>query len=235
MRAETASTREVEKFGALADEWWDPNGPLRTLHAINPLRLDYIAERAELADRRVLDVGCGGGLLAEGLARAGAQVVGIDLAAPSIAAAQRHAEDSGLVIDYRCCGLAELAAAEPSRFDVVTCLEVLEHVDDVAATVAMCATALKPGGSAFFSTLNRNPKSFLLAIVGAEYVLGLLPRGSHEYARFIRPSELARAARSAGLDLLELTGLHYAPLERTYRLGGNIDVNYFCHAIRRAH
>lgn len=226
---------EIAKFDALADAWWDLDGPLRTLHEINSLRLEYIDARAPLAGCRVLDVGCGAGILAEGLCRAGASVTGIDLAAANIAAAKRHAAESELAIDYRCCAAAEIVASEPAAFDIVTCLEVLEHVANVPATVGACAAALRPGGHAFFSTLNRNPKSFLLAIVAAEYVLGMLPRGTHEYARFVRPSELARACRDAKLDVADLTGLHFNPLGRTYHLGGNIDVNYFCHAIRRAH
>jgi 2-polyprenyl-6-hydroxyphenyl methylase / 3-demethylubiquinone-9 3-methyltransferase len=231
----SASAAEIAKFADLADVWWDPHGPLATLHAINPLRTAYIEARAPVAGRRVLDVGCGGGILTEGLCRAGARVTGIDLAATNIAAAERHAAAAGLAIDYGCCSVESVAATKPGGFDVITCLEVLEHVDDVAATVSACAHALAPGGSAFFSTLNRNPKSFLLAIVAAEYVLRMLPRGTHEYQRFVRPSELARAGRSAGLDIIELTGLHFDPLRRSYHLGGNIDVNYFCHAVRRAH
>lgn len=233
--SESASAAEVAKFNALADRWWDPDGPLATLHAINPLRLDYIEARAPLAGRRVLDVGCGGGILSEGLCRAGAQVTGIDLAAANIGVAKRHAADAGLEITYQCCGVEDIAAAQPARFDIVTCLEVLEHVDDVPGTVTACARAIAPGGAAFFSTLNRNPKSFLLAIVAAEYLLGMLPRGTHEYMRFVRPSELARACRPAELEVIELMGLHFDPLRRTYRLGGNIDVNYFCHALRCAH
>jgi 2-polyprenyl-6-hydroxyphenyl methylase/3-demethylubiquinone-9 3-methyltransferase len=230
-----AIDQEIAKFDALADAWWDPEGPLRTLHEINPLRIDYIDARTPLSGCRVLDVGCGGGILAEGLARAGAIVTGIDLAEANIAAAKRHAALSDLAIDYRCCSVEEIAADFPAAFDVVTCLEVLEHVASVSAIVRACAETLRPGGHAFFSTLNRNPKSFLLAIVAAEYILGMLPRGTHEYARFVRPSELARACRRAQLEVSELTGQHFNPIARTYHLGGNIDVNYFCHAIRRAH
>jgi 2-polyprenyl-6-hydroxyphenyl methylase/3-demethylubiquinone-9 3-methyltransferase len=224
---------ELSKFGQLAEDWWDPDGPLRTLHAINPLRLDYIAQRATLANARVLDVGCGGGLLAEALARAGASVTGIDLAEASLGVASQHAAASQLEIDYRRLDVASLAETANDRFDIVTCLEVLEHVPDPAATVEACSALVCPGGHVFFSTINRNPKSFLLAIVTAEYVLGLLPRGTHEYQKLIRPAELARWCRAADLEVEELTGLHMSPVLRTYYLGGNVDVNYFCHAVRR--
>ncbi len=229
-----ADADEIGKFDALADRWWDPQGPLRTLHDINPLRIDYIAARAPLAGARVLDVGCGAGILTEGLARAGARVTGIDLAAANIAAAERHAAEGALSIDYRVADIGQIASLTRGGYDVVTCLEVLEHVPSVTSIVAACATALKPNGHAFFSTINRNLKSFLLAIVAAEYLLELLPRGTHEYARLIRPAELARACRLAQLEIVDLSGLHWHPLQRTYHLGGNLDVNYFCHAIRRA-
>jgi 2-polyprenyl-6-hydroxyphenyl methylase/3-demethylubiquinone-9 3-methyltransferase len=218
---------ELEKFASRAAEWWDPHGPFKTLHEINDLRLDYIDERAALAKARVLDVGCGGGLLCEGMTARGAQVVGIDLAPANIEAATRHAAESGLTIDYRCLDLELLAAKSPASFDVVTCLEMLEHVPDPSRVVAACAKALRPGGSAFFSTINRNLKSFALAIVAAEYVAGMLPRGTHEYLKLIRPAELAAWCRRAGLEVQELTGLHLNPALRTYWLGGNVDVNYF--------
>ena len=223
---------ELAKFASRAAQWWDPAGPFRTLHEINGLRLDYISRRVAIGGARVLDVGCGGGILAEGLARRGARVLGIDLAESNLDEARAHARDKHLDLEYRCVDLADLAAQEPGSFDVVTCLEVLEHVPDPAAIVAECAKALRPGGAAIFSTLNRNPKSFLLAIVGAEYVLGLLPRGTHEYLKFVRPSELARACRGAGLAVHELTGLHFNPATQTYWLGGNVDVNYFLYAIK---
>jgi 2-polyprenyl-6-hydroxyphenyl methylase/3-demethylubiquinone-9 3-methyltransferase len=223
---------EIAKFSKLAEQWWDPSGPLKTLHAINPLRLAYIGERAELAGAKVLDVGCGAGILSEALAASGADVTGIDRAGPSLHVAARHAAEQGLVVDYRECDAATLADEAPGAYDVVTCLEVLEHVPSPAETVADCARLVRPGGSVFFSTINRNPKSFLLAIVAAEYVLGLLPKGTHEYARLIRPAELARWCRSADLTLRDVMGLHMNPLTQTYRLGGNVDVNYFCHATR---
>ncbi|HUF72836.1 MAG TPA: bifunctional 2-polyprenyl-6-hydroxyphenol methylase/3-demethylubiquinol 3-O-methyltransferase UbiG [Gammaproteobacteria bacterium] len=227
-----AEPAELAKFSRLASRWWDESGPLATLHAINPLRTDYIAARATLDGARVLDVGCGGGILSEALARRGARVVGIDLAGDGIDVARAHAKDAGLAIDYRVTSAEAVAAAEPDAYDVVTCLELLEHVPDPGAIVAACARAVRPGGCVFFSTINRNLRSFLLAIVGAEHVLGLLPRGTHEYLKLIRPSELARAARKAGLDVLDLTGLHYNPLTRSYWFGDGVSVNYFLSARR---
>ncbi|MGW8369387.1 MAG: bifunctional 2-polyprenyl-6-hydroxyphenol methylase/3-demethylubiquinol 3-O-methyltransferase UbiG [Gammaproteobacteria bacterium] len=223
---------EVAKFGDLADEWWDESGSLRTLHAINPLRVDYINERAELDGARVLDVGCGAGILSEALARRGATVTGVDPAERSIAAAKAHAASSNLTIDYRVDSLAHIAASEAGAFDIVTCLELLEHVPDPEQTIAGCARAVRPGGTVFFSTINRNLKSFLLAIVTAEYALGMLPRGTHEYARLVRPSEVGRAARHCGLTVQDVTGLHHNPLTGRYWLGGNVDVNYLVCARR---
>ncbi len=227
-----ADPRELAKFEALADRWWNPEGPMKALHRINPLRLDYIDARAPLKGARVLDVGCGAGLLSEGMARRGAQVLGIDLAQASLDVAASHARDNGVQVEYRCLGAEQLAAKQPGAFDIVTCLEMLEHVPDPAQVVAACARAVQPGGTVFFSTINRNLKSFLLAIVGAEHVLGMLPRGTHEYERLIRPSELATWCREGGLQVADLTGLHYNPLTRTFWLGGNVDVNYFAETQR---
>jgi 2-polyprenyl-6-hydroxyphenyl methylase/3-demethylubiquinone-9 3-methyltransferase len=224
---------ELEKFASRAAEWWDPRGAFRTLHDINTLRLDYIAARVSLPGLRVLDVGCGGGLLAEGLAARGARVVAIDMAPENIEAAKQHASPA-LGLDYRCVAVEELAAEAPGQFDAVTCLEMLEHVPDPQSIVAACADALRPGGTAFFSTINRNLKSFAFAIVGAEYLLGLLPRGTHEYAKLIRPAELAAWCRSAGLDVTALAGLHHNPATGAYWLDGNVDVNYFACAVRSA-
>jgi 2-polyprenyl-6-hydroxyphenyl methylase/3-demethylubiquinone-9 3-methyltransferase len=218
---------ELEKFASRAREWWDPRGPFRTLHEINDLRLSYVSERATLAGARALDVGCGGGLFAEGLAARGASVVAIDLAEANVAIAREHASERGLSIDYRCVAVEELAAQMPAGFDIVTCLEMLEHVPDPSAIVKACAAALRPNGIAIFSTINRNAKSFALAIVGAEYVLGMVPRGTHEYLKLVRPAELAAWCRHSALELTDLTGLHLDPLTQTYWLGGNVDVNYF--------
>jgi 2-polyprenyl-6-hydroxyphenyl methylase / 3-demethylubiquinone-9 3-methyltransferase len=217
---------ELRKFGDLAARWWDPAGPMRTLHDINPVRLAWIARTAPLAGRTVLDVGCGGGVLAESMAAQGADVTGIDLAGKALRVAQLHALESGSQVEYREIAVEALAGESPARFDVVTCMEMLEHVPDPSSVVAACARLVKPGGHVFFSTVNRNLKSFALAIVGAEYLLGLLPRGTHEYARLLRPSELLAWTRASGLGLIELTGMQYNPLSKTAMLGPDTDVNY---------
>ena len=219
--------QELAKFSALAHRWWDPESEFRPLHEINPLRLDWIDSLARLSGRRVVDVGCGGGILAEAMARRGAHVTGIDLAAKPLGVARLHALEAGVEnVDYREISAESLAEEQPGAFDVVSCMEMLEHVPDPASTVRSCSTLVRPGGWVFFSTLNRNPKSFLFAIVGAEYVLNLLPRGTHEYARFIRPSELARYGRDAGLELAATNGMTYNPFTRRYRLEPDASVNY---------
>ena len=217
---------ELEKFSALASRWWDPHSEFKPLHQINPLRLDWIDGLVHLDHKKVLDVGCGGGILAESMAKRGALVKGIDLAEKPLKVAQLHGLESGVKVDYQAISAEALAEQYPANFDVVTCMEMLEHVPDPNATIAACAALCKPGGWVFFSTLNRNPKSFLFAIVGAEYVLRLLPKGTHEYAKFIKPSELADSARDAGLDLHELIGMSYNPFTKIYSLGRDTDVNY---------
>jgi len=218
---------ELAKFSELAHRWWDVHSEFRPLHQINPLRLDWIQQLAPLKDRQVLDVGCGGGILSDAMARAGATVTGIDLASKSLKVAQLHAlETQTPRVTYREISAEALAAEAPGQFDTVTCMEMLEHVPDPASVVQACATLVKPGGWVFFSTLNRNPKSFLFAIVGAEYVLNLLPKGTHEYAKFIRPAELAAHARAAGLTLQAMKGLQYNPITRRYWLNDDTSVNY---------
>lgn len=218
---------EIAKFSELAHRWWDPNSEFRPLHEINPLRLEWIAAQAGgLAGKKVLDVGCGGGILAEAMAGEGAEVSGIDLSEKALKVAQLHLYESGRQVDYQCVAAEDFAAAHAGEFDVVTCMEMLEHVPAPASVVAACARLVKPGGHVFFSTLNRNPKSYLFAIVGAEYVLNLLPRGTHDWARFIKPAELARMARGAGLETGELLGMTYNPLTKVYKLEADTDVNY---------
>lgn len=223
---------EIEKFSELAHRWWDPHAEFRPLHDINPLRLDYIDRIASLRGKAVLDVGCGGGILAESMAARGANVTGIDLAEKPLKVAQLHLLESGQEVDYRLVAPEALAREHPGAFDIVTCMEMLEHVPDPSVTVTACAHLLKPGGHAFFSTINRNLKSYLFAVVGAEYVLRLLPRGTHDYARFIRPSELSALVRSAGLEMTSIIGMSYNPLTRVYSLGSDTDVNYILHAIK---
>jgi len=217
---------ELEKFSELAHRWWDPESEFRPLHEINPLRLDYIDGIAALHGKRVLDVGCGGGILAEAMAARGARVTGIDLAGKPLKVAQLHLLESKLDVVYRNIAVEALAEEAPHSFDVVTCMEMLEHVPDPASAVRACADLLKPGGHAFFATLNRNPKSYLYAIIGAEYVLNLLPRGTHDYARFIKPSELSATCRSAGLEISGITGMTYNPFSKIYALEADTSVNY---------
>ena len=227
MQTQNVDPAELAKFSDLAHRWWDPNSEFRPLHQINPLRLDWINTLASIKDKQVLDVGCGGGILSDAMARAGATVTGIDLAGKSLKVAQLHAMESQTPnVSYREISAEALAAETPAQFDVVTCMEMLEHVPDPASIVKACATLVKPGGWVFFSTLNRNPKSFLFAIIGAEYVLNLLPKGTHEYARFIRPGELAAHCRAADLDLQATKGLQYNPITRRYWLDGDTSVNY---------
>jgi 2-polyprenyl-6-hydroxyphenyl methylase/3-demethylubiquinone-9 3-methyltransferase len=221
---------ERQKFDSIATGWWDPEGPFRPLHDLNPARLKFVAERAELNGADVIDVGCGGGILAESLARAGANVTGIDVAPRVLATARLHLHESKLDIDYREQTVEATAREERGRYDIVTCMEMLEHVPDPASVIQALADLLKPGGHAFLSTLNRTPLAFALGIVGAEYVARLLPRGTHRYDRFIRPSELAAWLRAAGLELRDVTGVHYNPLTRSVMLGGNVRVNYLVHA-----
>jgi 2-polyprenyl-6-hydroxyphenyl methylase/3-demethylubiquinone-9 3-methyltransferase len=223
---------EQERFDAVASGWWDPAGPFRPLHELNPARLKYVADRAKLDGARVVDVGCGGGILSESLARKGARVTGIDVAPRVLAVARLHLHESGLDVDYRQMTVEDLAQEAPQAFDVVTCMEMLEHVPDPPSIVSAIHDLLKPGGHAFFSTLNRTPLAFLLGIVGAEHIARLLPRGTHRYDRFIRPSELSAWMRGAGLELRDVAGLHYNPLTRSVMLGGNVRVNYLAHATR---
>ncbi|MGL6072484.1 bifunctional 2-polyprenyl-6-hydroxyphenol methylase/3-demethylubiquinol 3-O-methyltransferase UbiG [Craterilacuibacter sp.] len=218
--------QELEKFSLLAHKWWDKESEFKPLHEINPLRLDFIDAYASLAGKMVLDVGCGGGILSESMAERGASVTGIDLAKKSLKVAQLHSLESGVAVEYRCIAVEDLAAEKPGHYDSVTCMEMLEHVPDPQSIVRSCARLVKPGGTVFFSTLNRNAKAYLLAVLGAEYVLNLLTRGTHDYARFLKPSELSRMARNAGLELLEIRGMSYNPVTGIHKLGDDTDVNY---------
>lgn len=217
---------EIDKFSALAHRWWDPTSEFKPLHAINPLRLGWIQSITNLQGKRILDVGCGGGILAESLSKAGATVTGIDLSSKALKVAELHQLESGTSVRYLAISAEDLAKEESQSYDVVTCMEMLEHVPDPSSVVQACAKLCKPGGHIFFSTLNRNPKSYLFAIIGAEYILQLLPKGTHQYEKFIKPSELAQFTRTAGLEVIELKGMTYNPITQIYRLGSDTDVNY---------
>ena len=227
-----ADPAELDKFGELAHRWWDPNSEFKPLHDINPLRLDWIDNAVGLSGKRVVDVGCGGGLLSEGMAVRGADVTGIDLSDKALGVARLHLLESGQRVDYRKVAAEQLAADMPASFDIVTCLEMLEHVPDPASIVASCARLVKPGGKVFFSTINRNPKAYLFAVIGAEYLLQMLPKGTHDFARFIKPSELARWCKQAGLEPDDLVGMTYNPLTGRYALGRDTGVNYLVSATR---
>lgn len=229
-----ADPRELDKFGDIAHRWWDPNSEFRPLHDINPARLEWLDRHAELKGKRAIDVGCGGGLLSEGMAALGAEVTGIDLSERALSVARLHLYESGHAVDYRLISAEAMAQEAPAAFDVVTCLEMLEHVPDPASTVTACARLVKPGGQVFLSTLNRSPKAYLLAVVGAEYLLNLLPRGTHDYQRFLKPAELARLCRDAGLEVLEIAGLRYNPFLREASMCADTDVNYLIRARRNA-
>ncbi|MDV3240123.1 MAG: bifunctional 2-polyprenyl-6-hydroxyphenol methylase/3-demethylubiquinol 3-O-methyltransferase UbiG [Gammaproteobacteria bacterium] len=230
--AHNVDPAEIAKFEELAARWWDPHSEFKPLHDINPLRLDYIDRLEPLSGRRVLDVGCGGGLLSEGMAARGAQVTGIDMGEAPLSVAKLHLYESGLEVDYRQITAERMAEEHPGAFDIVTCLEMLEHVPAPDSVIAACARLVRPGGLVVFSTINRNPKSYLLAIVGAEYVLRMLPKGTHDFRKFIRPSELDEWARAAELELCDITGMSYNPFTATYSLGRDVDVNYLA-AYRR--
>ena len=227
-----ADPAELEKFSRLAHRWWDPHGEFRPLHEINPLRLDWIDRHAQLAGKDVIDVGCGGGILAEAMASRGARVTGIDLSEKGLRVAELHLHESRLPVRYEKAMTEEYAATHPESFDVVTCMELLEHVPNPESMVAACARLVRPGGMVFFSTINRNPKAYLYAVIGAEYLLGLLPKGTHDYTRFIKPSALSRWSRANGLRPDELIGMSYNPLTRRYRLGSDCDVNYLVRCVR---
>jgi len=229
-----ADPAELAKFTALAQSWWDPKGPSKPLHDLNPLRLQYLAKAVDLANSQVLDVGCGGGILSEAMARAGARVLGIDLSQAVLDVAELHALEGKISVDYRPIAAEELAQQRPAAFDLVTCMEMLEHVPDPATTMRALAALVKPGGHVIVSTLNRNPLAFAVAIIGAEHIARILPRGTHQYLKFIRPSELARWGREAGLELKDLTGITYNPLLRSFRLSSNTDINYLAHFKRPA-
>jgi 2-polyprenyl-6-hydroxyphenyl methylase/3-demethylubiquinone-9 3-methyltransferase len=227
-----ADPQELAKFSALAHRWWDPQSEFKPLHEINPLRLDWIAGKVPLSGKSVVDVGCGGGILAEAMSQRGARVRGIDLADKALAVARLHALETSAAVTYEKIAAEALAEREPAAYDVVTCMEMLEHVPEPASIVLACSKLVKPGGQVFFSTISRNPKAYLYAVLGAEYLLKLLPRGTHDYARFIKPSELSSLCRSAGLEVREVLGMHYNPINQRYSLGGGADVNYLLHAVK---
>ncbi|MGZ0080445.1 bifunctional 2-polyprenyl-6-hydroxyphenol methylase/3-demethylubiquinol 3-O-methyltransferase UbiG [Methylomonas sp. YC3] len=223
---ENVHPHEIHKFGSQAERWWDPNGEFKTLHDVNPLRLQFIQQYADLSGKRVVDVGCGGGILTEGLAKAGADALGVDLSEDLLDIADLHGLETGVNASYRKISAEQLAEEQPAGFDHVTCMEMLEHVPDPASVIAACATLVKPGGMVFFSTLNRVPKAWLLAIVAAEHVLKMVPKGTHDYKTFIKPSELGQMARNAGLELQGMVGIEYSPFSKRFSLGKDIDVNY---------
>lgn len=221
-----ADQTEIEKFSVLAHRWWDPTSEFKPLHAINPLRLDWIQKHTELAGKRVLDVGCGGGILTESMAKVGAQAKGIDLSEKALKVADLHSLETGIAVNYEYISAEDLAAKDAGQYDVVTCMEMLEHVPEPLSIIQACSRLVKPGGKVFFSTLNRNPKSYLLAIIGAEYILKMLPKGTHDYKKFIKPSELGNYLREANLEMNEMIGLSYNPITQVYSLGRDTDVNY---------
>ena len=225
---------EIAKFDALAASWWDREGQSKPLHEINPLRLSYIQQRCTLEEKQVIDIGCGGGILSEALAQSGAKVTAIDMGESALNVAKLHALEAELSIDYQLSTAEAIVKAKPEQFDVITCLEMLEHVPDPDAIIAACARLVKPGGHLFFSTLNRNPKAYLLAVVGAEYMLNMLPKGTHDYKKFIKPAELAASCRRSGLTVLDMTGLSYNPLFKQYKLGTDVSVNYLMHCQKAA-
>jgi 2-polyprenyl-6-hydroxyphenyl methylase/3-demethylubiquinone-9 3-methyltransferase len=228
-----ADPQELEKFSALAHRWWDPESEFKPLHQINPLRLDWIDRLAKLSGKAALDIGCGGGILAESMARRGAKVKGIDLSDKALKVAQLHLHESKLDVNYEAVSAEDLAARSPGAYQIVTCMELLEHVPDPASTVRACAELARTDGQVFFSTINRNLKSYVFAVIGAEYILKLLPKGTHDYMKFIKPSELARHCRDAGLEVREIIGMTYNPFTKIYSLGGDTDVNYLMHCVRR--
>ncbi len=229
---QNADQNELDKFSQLAHRWWDPHSEFKPLHQINPLRLGWIDSHANIAGKRVLDIGCGGGILSESMAVKGAAVTGIDLSGKALAVARLHLLESGNTVEYREISAEQLASEAPASYDIVSCMEMLEHVPNPASTIAACAALVKPGGHVFFSTINRNLKAYLLAVIGAEYVLKMLPKGTHDYAKFIKPSELTRWSKSVGLEPAELIGLSYNPITQNYSLGRDTSVNYLLHAVR---